>query len=64
LNFLSIYKVSLARLEGESVGDEVREMIGRLKENDPMRRGLYNEWQRTIEAMKCNTVDHGVKQAG
>jgi hypothetical protein len=52
LNFLSIYKVSLARLQGERVGDDVREMIGRLMDKDPMRRVLYSEWQWTIEAMK------------
>jgi hypothetical protein len=52
LNFLSIYKVSLARLQSEKVGDDVREMIGRLMEKDPMRRGLYIEWQKTIEATR------------
>jgi hypothetical protein len=64
LNFLSIYKVSLARSQAERVGDDVREMIGRLKEKVPMRRGLYSEWQHTLEAMKSNTIDHGIKQAG
>jgi hypothetical protein len=52
LNFLSIYKVSLARLQSEKVGDDVREMIGRLMEKDAMRRGLYIELQKTIEAMR------------
>jgi hypothetical protein len=44
--------VSLARLQGQRVGDHVKEMIGRLIEKDPMRRGLYSEWQWTIEAMR------------
>lgn len=52
LNFLSIYKVSLARLQREKVGDDVREMIGKLIEKDPMRRGLYSEWQRTLDSLR------------
>jgi hypothetical protein len=44
--------VSLARLQSEKVGDDVREMIGRLMEKDAMRRGLYIELQKTIEAMR------------
>lgn len=49
LNSLSIYKLALARLQGNNVKEEVVKMISKLARDDPMRAGRYQEWRTEIK---------------
>jgi geranylgeranyl transferase type-2 subunit alpha len=45
---MSVYKIALGKLRGTDVKKEVNGMIEKLAANDPLRKGLYADWQTAI----------------
>jgi hypothetical protein len=49
LTSIAVYKVALARLNNADVRNEVIEIVNKLEQDDPMRRGRYQDWRIAIQ---------------